>query len=145
MFSAISTFIANKIAVVRIVAFTTILLSVFGGLWYQNHQLESAKEDKKVALHDRDVAIENLGKVVEINAKNQITIKQMQQDQVVRDKLQRELKVKMTNDKEQIDSLLAQINYSGPQDDAPAAPILRKTIESIQKIRESRENGDENK
>jgi len=67
----------------------------------------------------------------------------MEQEKQLQAKAQRDLKIKIANDQAQIDSLLTDISFSTSKDDAPAAPILKKTLDSIQKMRDSREKGAE--
>lgn len=143
MGTIINLLFGDKIAIIKSAIGIVLLLAIVGGLGWIIHQKNSAIEALAVAELARDKAIENLGTVTEINRTNQLTIAQLRSDAVLQEKLQSSLKIQQERDKLSISTLLKGIASSTAQDDAQIAPVLKNTLDSIQKMRELREKGEQ--
>lgn len=145
MGTIINLLFGDKIAIIKSAIGIVLVLAIVGGLAWIIHQKNSAIEALAVAELARDKAIENLGTVTEINRTNQLTIAQLRSDAVLQEKLQSSLKIQQERDKLSISTLLKGIASSTAQDDAQIAPVLKNTLDSIQKMRELREKGEQSK
>ena len=141
----LTALVADKLQLTKLVVIVVVVLAILGAFGWQKHQKDAAVEAQQQAEKARDTAIEDLGALKIVNQTNQDTIKQLKSEQALRDKIQYNLKKQIEKDQIQMNDLASYISSTGPKDDASIAPVLKKTLDSIQNLRDQRAKAGETK
>jgi predicted negative regulator of RcsB-dependent stress response len=105
--------------------------SVIIGGWYMWNTIQRLEAEKEA------LKIENtlLQKVNEANIK---TIKALEKNDEIKNKLVTDLKIQIGRDKSSINELRSQIERMKSEDDGPISKVLKDTINGIQTMRDKR-------
>lgn len=126
---------------VKGIAILAVLAALGGWAAWQTYQVSSAKAEAKAAKAERDEAGVARDKALEVNMANQATIGQLQQEKADIQRALSNLDADRRKNQQTINALSMTIRSMAqdPANKVELSPVLRATVDEIQKQRVARE------
>lgn len=133
----ILSFIKEKITIIIIAILTLCIIGLLVGAFYLKSEISSISTDLSNAKIKIAATQRALDSVVQINAENAVVIKQLKSDSAYYDKALFDLNTEITKSSAKLDGIKILTQHAK---DGDVAPVLRITIDNVQKIRKASEH-----
>lgn len=130
--------ISSGIKALTTIIIVAVLVAMGVSAFLVLNENKKLKEDVQTSAATIESYRKDKEEVERINLQNQIEIKALQAYKDQSEQARSDLKLRISRDQQTIAALSTSINNTKPEENGPVAPVLKNTIDSIQKIRDGR-------